>query len=647
VIPSIRRALAILAIPTALSAATYTVTTTADSGAGSLRQAILDANANAGQDAIAFNIPGGGVQTIHVLTALPEITDPVDINGYTQPGASPGVLLVELSGDMAPDAIGLTLAPMNWPGCQVRGLVINGFYDGIWLKKTAQQFIGEHTITGNFIGTDPTGTFAVPNSNGVEVSSWNNSVTGNLISGNHNNGITIDTAKDIDVTGNSIGTNAAGTAAIPNGSGIQTYSNMIYVASVTISGNLVSGNTGVGIGASGESVDVSGNKVGTDVTGNAFIGNGYGMSVSPTGQTPVMTVQGNTVAGNLGVGIYASGSGLTLGGNGVFGNGGDGIVASENTKINSSTVTGNGGDGIRSTGAVITGGTVDGNQGHGIALYSINTTKITGVTISNNALDGVWTELPLHYSQIHSCRILDNGLLGIDRGGDGVSPNVPGGFSNFPVLTGAVTDGDSMTVSGALDAPPNTPNIVIDIYSSPTCDSSGYGEGMTPIASVVVSSDPNGATPFDVTTDAVPGGYALTATATIYGTSEFSACFPAPGFPTLALSDILPVSGPSVGGTRITIHGAGILPGATVRVGGVMAPNQTIINAARVDADAPPVAPGRLHDVEVTNPDDASATLPAAWFADFLDVPQADPFHSAVESVLRAGVTAGCGGGNY
>src|SRR5262245_61166727 len=72
----------------ALKAATLTVTATADSGPGSLRQAILDANANAGPDEIRFNIPAAGVQTINPLTPPPIITDTVNINGYTQPGAA-------------------------------------------------------------------------------------------------------------------------------------------------------------------------------------------------------------------------------------------------------------------------------------------------------------------------------------------------------------------------------------------------------------------------------------------------------------------------------------------------------------------------------------------------------------------------------
>ena len=67
-------------------AATFTVTSTADSGAGSLRQAILDANAAAGADLIDFNVGGGGAQTIVLASVLPTITDALTIDGTTQPG---------------------------------------------------------------------------------------------------------------------------------------------------------------------------------------------------------------------------------------------------------------------------------------------------------------------------------------------------------------------------------------------------------------------------------------------------------------------------------------------------------------------------------------------------------------------------------
>ena len=81
-------AVAILLAASAASALTYTVTSTADAGAGTLRQAILDANAHAGPDTIAFNIVGSGVHTIAPASALPAITGPVTIDGYTQAGSS-------------------------------------------------------------------------------------------------------------------------------------------------------------------------------------------------------------------------------------------------------------------------------------------------------------------------------------------------------------------------------------------------------------------------------------------------------------------------------------------------------------------------------------------------------------------------------
>src|SRR4051812_26052572 len=94
-------------------AAKIPVINTKDSGAGSLRQAILDSNASAGVlDTISFNIPGTGVKTISPASPLPAITDPVIIDGYTQPGSSENtlavgdnaVLHIEINGTNAPGA---------------------------------------------------------------------------------------------------------------------------------------------------------------------------------------------------------------------------------------------------------------------------------------------------------------------------------------------------------------------------------------------------------------------------------------------------------------------------------------------------------------------------------------------------------------
>src|SRR5204862_4209110 len=115
------------------SAAPFIVTNTLDSGAGSLRAAITSANGTAGgTNLIQFNIPGTNVQTIIPASALPAITRPVIIDGYTQPGASPntnslangfsGALRIELNGANI-GGVGLRL--LGGGGSTIRGLVIN------------------------------------------------------------------------------------------------------------------------------------------------------------------------------------------------------------------------------------------------------------------------------------------------------------------------------------------------------------------------------------------------------------------------------------------------------------------------------------------------------------------------------------------
>jgi hypothetical protein len=74
-------------LPEAASAATYSVTSTADAGPGSLRRAIVDANAHPGGDAVRFNLPGPGVQTIAITSALPTVSETLVINGPPSPAS--------------------------------------------------------------------------------------------------------------------------------------------------------------------------------------------------------------------------------------------------------------------------------------------------------------------------------------------------------------------------------------------------------------------------------------------------------------------------------------------------------------------------------------------------------------------------------
>jgi hypothetical protein len=110
---------------------TYTVTSAADAGAGSLRQAILDANANPGADVIHFNIAGGGVQTIALASSLPTISEALTIDGYSQSGASANtnppeegsnaVIRIEIDGQGTFHVVGVTIGAAN---VQVRGLSV-------------------------------------------------------------------------------------------------------------------------------------------------------------------------------------------------------------------------------------------------------------------------------------------------------------------------------------------------------------------------------------------------------------------------------------------------------------------------------------------------------------------------------------------
>jgi uncharacterized repeat protein (TIGR01451 family) len=207
-------------------AVTFTVTNANDSGAGSLRQAILDSNTNTGStNTIAFNIQPAGAKSISLATALPGITNPVVIDGWTQGGAGyTGPPLVELNGQATPSGSGLSITA---GGSTVRGLVINRFKSsGIVLAGA-----GGNTIQGNYVGTDAAGTGPAANTSlGIQVSSANNTIggigpgEGNLVSGNGGTGVLMSgaAATGNQVIGNRVGTNAAGTGAIPNGNaGVQ------------------------------------------------------------------------------------------------------------------------------------------------------------------------------------------------------------------------------------------------------------------------------------------------------------------------------------------------------------------------------------------------------------------------------------------
>ena len=154
------------AVKLIVAACTTVVTSAADSGSGTLRQAILCANSTPGTDSISFNIPGSGLHTIAPTSNLPPITEAVTINGYTQPGASENTLAVgddavlKIEIDASSPALNYVVGFSNSNGSTVRGLVLNhlsasGFVFGVF---GSGQPSNNNTVAGNFLGTDVTGT---------------------------------------------------------------------------------------------------------------------------------------------------------------------------------------------------------------------------------------------------------------------------------------------------------------------------------------------------------------------------------------------------------------------------------------------------------------------------------------------------------
>jgi parallel beta-helix repeat protein len=297
--------------------APYVVHTTADSGAGSLRDAITQVNADASHsyaspsnpsvDEIDFNItaasdtgrgynPSNGVATITPQASLPAITNAVFIDGYSQAGASGNtnpfgqadnaVLKVELNGAAVANANALMVSAPNSTVC---GLVINRAGNGIEIVQTGS---GNDWIYGNFIGVDPTGMVNEGNGTGVYVVSANNVTIGskndghdalerNVISANeadpNNANILVrDNSTFVTIQGNYVGTDATGSAQFYSASNDDINLREESSSNLNITGNVVSGPAYIGMHLVGDTnVTIQGNRIGTTADGTQTLGAGH------------------------------------------------------------------------------------------------------------------------------------------------------------------------------------------------------------------------------------------------------------------------------------------------------------------------------------------------------------------------------------
>lgn len=555
---------AIAVMPAVVQAATIIVTSTGDTvavdGAVTLREAISSINAagNINADVIAvgaygsgdsinFNIPGSGAHSIALTSALPLITRPLTINGYSQGSASANTLAsgdnavvqIFLNGTAAgAGAIGLVLS--NHSGSTVRGLAIGNFSgSGIEISSGG----GSHLISGNFIGVSTDGSSAAGNGgSGIKIIAVPNNTIGgttvaarNIISangqGNVFGGVEIDNAGASGnvIAGNYIGADATGTVALGNstasGFGVIIFNaaNANTVGGLGAgAGNLISANgDGISVQAADNNI-VQGNLIGLNAAANAALGNNF------NGVTITGTAMGNIVGGSSASArnVISGNSfhGVALGG--CFG--GTSTVQGNfiGTDVAGTAPLPNGSDGVNISSDhhdALIGGTVAGagntiafNGGGGVNVVTDNS---CGQPAINNAILGN--------------SILRNTSLGINLGTPGVNANDPGdtdtganNLQNFPVLTTATSAAGSTSVTGSLNSAANT-NFRVEFFASARCDASGNGQGQTFLGFRNVTTDGSGNGSVDTTLPVTTTmGQVITATATdsADNTSEFSAC---------------------------------------------------------------------------------------------------------------------------
>ena len=490
---------------------TYTVNSTGDTndtnlndqacdGTCTLRSAIEQANFNCNKGpanpaistTIRFAIPGSGVHTITPFpvtsgttenhpAALPVIGCPVVIDGTSQGGAGyTGPPLIELDGSVAAStqlAPGLAFGG-NDNGSTVRGLIVNRWH-GAGLQFTGRggsTVNASFLVQGNYIGTDATGTRALPNtSDGITVSGAARATIGgtttserNLVSGNGGRGVVFGPGGSAGslVQGNFIGTDVAGTHAIGNSSDgvlINGDNGTVIGGTTAGAGNVISGNGGNGLSSTGNlvgSTQIIGNRIGTTADGTGRLGNAtHGVVFTNNG--------GNDVVGGTGAGA-------------------------------ANVIAFNGQAGV----------TVAGGLGH----------KISGNSIFENGSIGI---------NLAPCVATQCNGPDVNDAGDGDTG--PNQYQNFPVISSVTSTSTASTIKGTLNSTANA-TFTIELFSSPACDDSGYGEGKTYLGSTSVTTSGNDAS-FTVTVNPrVAGSSAVTATATdaTGNTSEFSACQAAP-----------------------------------------------------------------------------------------------------------------------
>ncbi|HSU44995.1 MAG TPA: Ig-like domain-containing protein [Casimicrobiaceae bacterium] len=495
--PVVAFCLALLAVLFAAPAlaATFTVSNTNDSGAGSFRQALLDANLAAGADTIVFAIPGAGLHTITLTSLLPVITGPVVIDGYTQAGSSANtnpmnaginaVLQIELTGTQ----VSLVFQPGS-DGSTVRGLVINGSSND---KIDGQS--SNLTVTGNFLGTNAIGTAVGSGAFGgfgvrIEGSAANATIGGpnpadrNLIAGNSQGGIILPFPSTTGhlIQGNYIGTDVTGNVALGLGEGLA------LMANASVLGNLVSGNPDGGINLLDNAV-LRGNLIGTARDGTSALPNGNfgGISIDGNGSTigGSGAGEGNVIAFNVNNGIasFTNLSGNRITQNSIHSNTSIGI-----TLLNGGTPLPNdAGD----------ADTVPGNHGQNYPVITSVAIAAGTATISGTINSNANTPLHLEFFANAACDASGNGEGHSFIGATDVTTDGSGNAS-FAALAFAVPLGQGVITSTATSSAGDTSEFSVCAAAVSGATSTSLASSLNPSTlgqSVTFTATVTGASP--------------------------------------------------------------------------------------------------------------------------------------------------------
>jgi titin len=391
--------------------ATFTVSSIADSGAGTLRQAIMDSNNQAGSNAIMFTLVPNSA--IGLATPLPAITTPVTIDGSGASGAPQFVLDgSKLSGT----GDGLTMMADN---TTIKGLAIINFKSGAAITVSGN----DDTIASDFIGVDLSGN-AAANQDGIVQTSSSTAVTiggsstaeRNVICGNTGSGVLLQGSGNL-VQGNFIGINNAGTATANQGDGVLlTGSGNTIGGNSATAANVLSGNGRFGVFLSGSGAGhnlIQGNFIGTDAAGHVARANG-------ADGVALINAENNTIGGTL------AGAGNVISGNTRYG-----ILDQDTTSTN--VIQGN------KIGTDLSGTAAIPNGSDGVVLMGVQNATIGGTAagagnvISGNVRFGLFllgmtpaSSTTGGQSVPSSNNVVQNNIIGLGAGGQGLGNGADG-----------------------------------------------------------------------------------------------------------------------------------------------------------------------------------------------------------------------------